>query len=138
MQKVQKGTLKLGGGDTLPRIIVRRTNRVQNYNHNIQHTVKLQGVMCLFSLSPGANRNQSVSFSCFFFFLRQLSLKNHLYTGQTATYKHIHRHSRFFHTDSCKICCSYLIYMTKACTPNHGTANNRVMVHTPTLQKTLS
>lgn len=65
------------------------------------------------------------------FFLRQLSLKNHLYTGQTATYKHIHRHSRFFHTDSCKICCSYLIYMTKACTPNHGTANNRVMVHTP-------
>ena len=51
MQKVQKGTLELGGGDTLPlelgggdtlpRIIVRRTNRAQNYNHNIQHTVKL-------------------------------------------------------------------------------------------------
>ena len=46
--------------------------------------------------------------------------------------KYIHRHSRFFfHTDSCKICCSYIIYITKECTPNHGTANNRVMVHTP-------
>lgn len=35
-----------------------------------------------------------------------------------ATYKYMHRHLRFLHTDPCNICSPYIVQIIKACTPN--------------------